>query len=538
MAVKEDGGLRDGYLLKLNSYDLGVDIELADALQRLRFEHPEVKVLVVTSVLERMFCAGANIKMLGSSRHPWKVNFCKYTNETRLYLEDASERSGLKTLAALNGIAAGGGYELALACDRILLVDDGASVVSLPEVPLLGVLPGTGGLTRVTDKRKVRRDLADVFCSDQDGVKGERAVKWHLVDALAPRSSWDAAVAKEAKALAAESTRPGTGPGITLTPLDPELGDDAWRYRHVSVDLDRARRVATLTVRGPEGPQPETPEALFEAGADAWCLRAFRELDDALLRLRLNEGELGTLLLRTEGDPEAVLAVDRFLQEEREASWLVNEVALHLARVLRRLDMMAKSLIALVEPGSCFAGSLAELAFAADRSYMLDDPDRPTALRLGATERRPPEDGQRPDPPRVALPRDAGAGRGGPRPRRRLRRRRRPGGGPRDLRPRRHRLGGRGAPRGGGARQPLAGRPHRDGGEPALRRPRDHGDQDLRAALGLAELDLPAPQRRGQAGRPDPLRAARAARVRFRAHLTWPHLHSRAPARCGKDPST
>ncbi len=383
MAVKEDGGLRDGYLLKLNSYDLGVDIELADALQRLRFEHPEVKVLVVTSVLERMFCAGANIKMLGSSRHPWKVNFCKYTNETRLYLEDASERSGLKTLAALNGIAAGGGYELALACDRILLVDDGASVVSLPEVPLLGVLPGTGGLTRVTDKRKVRRDLADVFCSNQDGVKGDRAVKWNLVDAVAPRSSWDEAVAKEAKALAAESTRPGTGPGITLTPLDPELADTAWRYRHVSVDLDRARRVATLTVRGPEGPQPETPEALFEAGADAWCLRAFRELDDALLRLRLNEGELGTLLLRTEGDPEAVLAVDRFLQEEREASWLVNEVALHLARVLRRLDMMAKSLIALVEPGSCFAGSLAELAFAADRSYMLDDPDRPTALRLG-----------------------------------------------------------------------------------------------------------------------------------------------------------
>ncbi|MDF1561884.1 MAG: 2,3-epoxybenzoyl-CoA dihydrolase [Deltaproteobacteria bacterium] len=383
MAVQEDRPIREGYALKLNSYDLGVDIELADALERLRFEHPEVKVVVITSVLERMFCAGANIRMLGASTHGWKVNFCKFTNETRLYLEDASEHSGLKSLAALNGIAAGGGYELALACDEIALVDDGSSVVSLPEVPLLGVLPGTGGLTRVTDKRKVRRDLADVFCSNADGVKGQRAVDWGLVDHTFPRSRWDESIAAEAERLAATSDRPGEGEGIALTPLKPAVEAGSLKYRFVELQLDHDARVATLRLSGPDAAPPADGEALRALGSESWVLRFWRELDDALLRLRTNTPEVGTLVIHTRGDAEAVLLWDAFLAAEAPKHWAAREVLQKVKRVLKRLDVTSRSILTLVEPESCYAGSFAELVLAADRSYMLDDPEAPTSLRLG-----------------------------------------------------------------------------------------------------------------------------------------------------------
>jgi benzoyl-CoA-dihydrodiol lyase len=383
MDVREDAGLSQDYRLKLNSYDLGVDIELADAIQRLRFEHPEVHAVVVTSLKERIFCAGANIFMLRGSTHAAKVNFCKFTNETRLAIEDASAHSGLRFLAALNGICAGGGYELALACDEILLVDDGNSAVSLPETPLLGVLPGTGGLTRVVDKRKVRRDLADVFSTLTEGIKGKRAVEWGFVDAVHPTSQFKGAVEARAKKLAATSDRPSSGPGVTLGPLAPRVTDDAVEYSSVTLAIDRARRVATLTVRAPEGPQPDTPEAILAAGDRFWPLRAFRELDDAILRLRVNEPTIGTVILKTEGDPEQVLAVDRTLDQHRE-HWLVREIIHLMKRTLKRLDLTSRSLFALVEPGSAFAGTLFELSLAADRSYMLDDPDRPTAIQLSA----------------------------------------------------------------------------------------------------------------------------------------------------------
>jgi len=381
MDVQEDGGLSPDYKLKLNSYDLGVDIELADALQRIRFEHPEVHAVVVASLKERIFCAGANIFMLRSSSHGWKVNFCKFTNETRLAIEDASAHSGIKFLAALNGICAGGGYELALACDEILLVDDGNSAVSLPETPLLGVLPGTGGLTRVVDKRKVRRDLADVFGTVAEGVKGKRAVDWRLVDAVVPRSRWDEEVASRAAALAAASDRPAAGPGITLAPLAPAVSADETAYSAVTLAIDRDKRVATLTVRGPEEAVPATPEAIQAAGDRFWPLRAFRELDDALLRLRVNEPEIGTVLVRTEGDPAKVLEADRVLAAHQD-HWLVREVVHHIKRTLKRMDLTARSFFALVEPGSCFAGTLFELALAADRIYMLDDPERPNQIAL------------------------------------------------------------------------------------------------------------------------------------------------------------
>jgi len=381
MDVQEDGGLSPDYRLKLNSYDLGVDIELADAVQRLRFEHPEVRAVVVTSMKERVFCAGANIFMLRGSTHAWKVNFCKFTNETRLAMEDASAHSGLKFLAALNGTCAGGGYELALACDEILLVDDGNSAVSLPETPLLGVLPGTGGLTRVVDKRKVRRDLADVFCTVAEGVKGKRAVEWRLVDAVVAKSQFREAVETRARELAARSDRPGAGPGITLGPLQPSVTDREIRYSAVTVALDRDRRVAELTVRGPEAPLPATPEAVLQAGDQFWPLRAFRELDDALLRLRVNEPAIGVIDIRTEGDPAAVMAADAVLLAHRD-HWLVRETIHFIKRALKRLDLTARSLFALIEPGSCFAGTLFELALACDRSYMLDDPERPTSIQL------------------------------------------------------------------------------------------------------------------------------------------------------------
>jgi benzoyl-CoA-dihydrodiol lyase len=383
MVVDEDKGLVPGYVLKLNSYDLGVDIELADAIQRVRFEHPEVKVVVVTSGNDRVFCAGANIPMLASSTHAWKVNFCKFTNETRLYMEDASRNSGIRFLAALNGTTAGGGYELALACDDIVLVDDGSSAVSLPEVPLLAVLPGTGGLTRV-DKRKVRRDRADVFCTVAEGIKGKRAVQWGLVDALASKSQFEKVVKERAQKLA---EKPGKvkskGPGITLSPLKPEVTDGSLKYRHVAVRIDRSTRVAEITIEGPTGTQPTTAEQIQAGGDSQWSLRAFRELDDAILRLRMHTLEIGLFVLKTRGDIEAIRAVDEALFGNKE-HWLANEILALQARVLRRLEASSKSLFAIADAGSCFGGILFEVALTADRLYMLNDPERPVHLALSS----------------------------------------------------------------------------------------------------------------------------------------------------------
>jgi benzoyl-CoA-dihydrodiol lyase len=381
MDVREDAGLSPDYTLKLNSYDLGVDIELADALQRLRFEHPEVHAVIVSSLKERIFCAGANIMMLRGASHGSKVNFCKFTNETRLAIEDASAHSGLKFLAALNGICAGGGYELALACDDIVLVDDGNSAVSLPEAPLLGVLPGTGGLTRVVDKRRVRRDLADFFSTLVEGVKGKRAVQWRLVDAVYPTSQFRDAVQKRARELAATSDRPATGPGITLNPLTPTVTDSALSYSAVTVTIDRDKRTADLTVHAPSGPQPSTPDEILKAGDQFWPLRAFRELDDAVLRLRVNEPEIGTIVIRTEGDGQAVLDIDRTLVTHQ-SHWLVREIVHFMKRTLKRVDLTSRTFFAFIEPGSAFAGSLFELALAADRSYMFHDDNEENVIAL------------------------------------------------------------------------------------------------------------------------------------------------------------
>jgi benzoyl-CoA-dihydrodiol lyase len=381
MDVREDGGLRPDYRLKLNSYDLAVDIELADALQRIRFEHPEVRAVVITSLKERVFCAGANIFMLGGSSHGFKVNFCKFTNETRLAMEDASQHSGIAWLAAVNGTCAGGGYELALACDEILLVDDGNSAVSLPETPLLGVLPGTGGLTRVVDKRKVRRDRADVFSTVAEGVKGKRAVEWRLVDAVHPPSRFREEVDRRARELAARSDRPASGRGIALGALNPSVADDSITYTAVSLSIDRDRRTADLTIQGPMPDEADSPKAIQAAGDRFWPLRAFRELDDAILRLRLNEPEIGTIVVRTTGDPAAMLAVDRTLAAHR-GDWLVREIILLIKRTLKRIDLTSRSFFALVEPGNACAGTLLEVALACDRLYMLDDPDRPNTIAL------------------------------------------------------------------------------------------------------------------------------------------------------------
>jgi benzoyl-CoA-dihydrodiol lyase len=369
MDVDEHAGLRDGYELKLNSYDLGVDIELYDAVQRLRFEHPEVRTVVLTSGKDKIFCAGANIRMLAASPHAWKVNFCKFTNETRNGIEDASANSGQTYLAALNGTASGGGYELALACEHIMLIDDRSSVVSLPELPLLGVLPGTGGLTRVTDKRLVRRDLADYFATRSEGVGGARATAWRLVDEAVPRPKWDQSVTERAAELAARSTRPDDAAGVTLTPLAKKRDAGHIGYEHVTAALDRAAGTATITVAGPDGDPPDA-DAIAAAGAAFWPLAVTRELDDLILDLRTNEPELGTWVLKTAGDPGRVLAYDRLLLDNA-GDWLVNEIMHYLKRTLKRLDVTSRSLIALIEPGSCFAGSLFELALAADRSYML-----------------------------------------------------------------------------------------------------------------------------------------------------------------------
>ena len=386
MDVDPAGGLMDGYELKLNSYDLGVDIELADAVQRLRFEHPEVKTVILRSGKEGVFCAGANIRMLGKASHGHKVNFCKFTNETRLSIEDASENSGQIYLAAISGSAAGGGYELAVTADHIMLIDDRRSSVSLPELPLLAVLPGTGGLTRLTDKRRVRRDRADIFCTAEEGVRGKRAVEWRLVDEVVPPSAWEAKVTERALELAARSDRDGEK-GILLSPLERAITDNAVTYPHVQVTLDRPARAATIMIHGPTA-LPGDVRGIHDAGAAFWPLAMARELDDALLHLRLNEPSIGLIIFRSTGDAAEVLAADSLL-EQYQTDWLVREIRLLLKRVFKRVDMMARSLITLIEPGSCFAGTLAELVFGADRSVMFTgtaagDNRGPATLHLSA----------------------------------------------------------------------------------------------------------------------------------------------------------
>jgi benzoyl-CoA-dihydrodiol lyase len=370
----ENGGLAPGYKLKLNSYDLGVDIELYDAVQRIRFEHPEVRTVVLTSAKDRVFCSGANIFMLGVSSHAWKVNFCKFTNETRNGLEDSSAHSGLRFLAAVNGACAGGGYELALACDEIILVDDRSSAVSLPEVPLLGVLPGTGGLTRITDKRRVRHDRADIFCTSVEGVRGAKAKEWRLVDDIAKPQVFAQKVQERALELAALSDRPAGAQGVELTPLVRTIEADALRYTHVTVEITRAQRTATWTVKAPTGTQPTDIKGIEAAGANWYPLAMARELEDAILSMRTHELDIGTWLIKTEGDDAAVLAMDATLQAHAN-HWLVRETIGLLRRTFSRLDVSSRSLFALIEPGSCFAGTLLELALACDRSYQLMLPD-------------------------------------------------------------------------------------------------------------------------------------------------------------------
>ncbi|HJU23501.1 MAG TPA: 2,3-epoxybenzoyl-CoA dihydrolase [Casimicrobiaceae bacterium] len=388
--VDENAGIRPGYKLKLNSYDLGVDMELRDALERIRFEHPEVRAVVITSAKDRVFCSGANIFMLGQSSHAWKVNFCKFTNETRNGIEDASRHSGIKFIAACNGTTAGGGYEIALACDEIVLIDDSSSAVSLPEVPLLGVLPGTGGLTRLIDKRRVRHDLADVFCTTTEGVRGKRAREWRLVDEIVKPSEFDAYVTRRAHELAQESGCRGDVRGITLAPVERTIDDRGYHYEFVDVSIDRAERRAMLRIKGPSGTPPDDPQAMAGLGACFWPLAMARELDDAVLTLRTNELSIGTWCLTTEGDIDAVLAVDALLATNA-GDWLVRETIGLLRRTFARLEVSSRTLIALIDRGSCFAGTLFELALAVDRAYMLDLPDGPrvalSGLNFGAYPR-------------------------------------------------------------------------------------------------------------------------------------------------------
>jgi benzoyl-CoA-dihydrodiol lyase len=385
MDTKEEGGIRGSYKLKLNSYDLGVDIELYDALNRIRFEHPEVRAVVVTSAKQRVFCSGANIYMLGTSSHAWKVNFCKFTNETRNGIEDASRNSGIKFLAACNGTTAGGGYELALACDEIFLIDDRSSAVSLPEVPLLGVLPGTGGLTRVTDKRKVRRDLADIFCTTSQGVQGERAKKWRLVDDVVKPADWDKVVQQRALELAKQSDRPESEKGITLTPLKRTINENGYHYEFVDAAIDRSARTATVTVKAPDSVTAKSLSELKAQGAAWWPLQMARELDDAILSLRTNELEIGLWLLKTSGNTDAVLEFDKQLTAHKN-DWFVREVTNYLRRTFQRLETASRSLFAMIEEESCFAGTLAEIALAADRTYMLQLPDSPEATFIALSD--------------------------------------------------------------------------------------------------------------------------------------------------------
>jgi benzoyl-CoA-dihydrodiol lyase len=381
MNVQTEKGFRPGYILKLNSYDLGVDLELADAIQRLRFEHPEVKVLAFTSGQDRIFCSGANIFMLQSSTHAFKVNFCKFTNETRLSLEEYAKESGVRTLAALNGTASGGGYELAISCDEIHLIEDGNAAVSLPEVPLLGVLPGTGGLTRLVDKRKIRRDLADVFSTLAEGLRGPRAVKWGLIDASHAKSKFDDKVKERLAQIVASDKTSKAGSGMKLSPIEASGDERTRKYRYVTLEVDEAGRVATITMEAPSTPQPTTPEELRKVGDQAWVVRAWRELDDAILQLRLMNETVGVIILKTRGSADAVLAADKLLLEHG-SDWLVNEVRLLVARVMRRVDNTSKSLFAIVDDGSCFVGSMFELAIAADRSFMLNDGDGKVTVRV------------------------------------------------------------------------------------------------------------------------------------------------------------
>src|SRR3954468_2710267 len=387
MDVDENAPLFEGYQLKLNSYDLGVDIELADVLERLRFEHPKVRVILLRSAKPKVFCAGANIRMLAGATHAHKVNFCKFTNETRNAIEDASEFSGQRMICVVSGSCAGGGYELALAADHIILTDDGSSTVSLPELPLLAVLPGTGGLTRIPDKRKVRRDHADVFCTTEEGVKGKRAVEWRLVDEVVANTKLDEVVKERAREFAAKSDRPKNAKGIALTPLRRKRSADGVEYSAVSVELSRAERRATITLRGPDGAPPKSADEMVAQGPEFWPLRLARELDDAILDIRLNEFDTAVIVFKSIGDPETVLAHDKFLQANAK-HWLAREIALKWKRVLKRVDLTSRSLVTLVEPGSCFAGTLAELVFAADRSYMLvgqmeGDNRSPATMMLG-----------------------------------------------------------------------------------------------------------------------------------------------------------
>jgi benzoyl-CoA-dihydrodiol lyase len=385
MDVAEDGGIRPAYKLKLNSYDLGVDIELHDALQRIRFEHPEIRSVIITSAKNRIFCSGANIYMLGQSSHAWKVNFCKFTNETRNGIEDASAHSGLKFLAACNGTTAGGGYELALACDEIILVDDRSSAVSLPELPLLGVLPGTGGLTRITDKRKVRRDHADMFCTNADGVRGQRAKEWRLVDEAIKPQQFAEHVKQRALKLAEQSDRPAGAGGVALTPLKRTIDAAGLHYEYVDVQWDREARTATITVRAPESVTEDNLERAFAAGATWWPLQMARELDDAILTLRTSELDLGLWIIKTAGNPDAVLASDEFILQHKE-NWFVREALGMMRRTFARIDVTSRSIYAIVEPGSCFAGTMLELALAADRSYMRDTQEGESAASIMLSE--------------------------------------------------------------------------------------------------------------------------------------------------------
>mgnify|MGYP003111136098 FL=1 len=385
MDVNEDAGLRPGYKLKLNSYDLGVDIELHDALQRIRFEHPEVRTVVLTSKKDRIFCSGANIFMLGLSSHAWKVNFCKFTNETRNGIEDSSRHNGLKFIAAVNGACAGGGYEVALACDEILLIDDRSSAVSLPEVPLLGVLPGTGGLTRVTDKRKVRHDRADIFCTLVEGVRGERAKDWRLVDDIIKPAQFEEGVKKRAAELAEQSNRPADAKGVQLTRVEREESENGVKYKYVEITIDREQRSATWVVKAPDADVPTDVAGIESQGAAWWPLQMARELDDAILHMRTNELDIGTWVFKTEGDASRVLAADETLQKLGD-NWLVRETVGMLRRTLARLDVSSRSLFALIEPGSCFVGTLLELALACDRTYMLDDPETDKPAQIAVNE--------------------------------------------------------------------------------------------------------------------------------------------------------
>jgi benzoyl-CoA-dihydrodiol lyase len=517
MDVDEEGGLRPGYKLKLNSYDLGVDIELHDALQRIRFEHPETRTVVLTSAKSRIFCSGANIYMLGLSTHAWKVNFCKFTNETRNGIEDSSAHSGLKFLAACNGTTAGGGYELALACDEIILVDDRNSAVSLPELPLLGVLPGTGGLTRVTDKRKVRRDRADMFCTTPDGVRGQRAKDWGLVDDIARTQQFAEHVKNRAIELAKASDRPADAKGVTLAPLARTIDDAGRHYKFVDVQVDREARTATFTVRAPETAGPKTVDEALAAGANWWPLQMARELDDAILSSRTNDLELGLWILKTAGNPETVLAIDEFLAGNQN-HWFVREVIGMLRRTFARLDVTSRSMFAVIEPGSCFAGTLMELALAADRSYMLDTEESEGRSLAFENEFRRAADGQRAFADCGAILWRGEGHRGGTgEDRDGDCATRRGGSRPCDGGTGRSRLGGRVAAGDRIARFAFARRADRARSEFAIRSAGIDGDADFRTAFGVAKLDFQPAERGRRERRPEGLRHRRSSEVQLGA---------------------